>query len=57
MTTQIVLDLTSKQAESIVIAADCFGVTPSEMAVHVLSFRQRLELQRQIEKGGSDGNR
>ena len=40
----IALPLSDRAAKACVIAADRLGVEPWEIAVHVLAFRQRLEL-------------
>ena len=39
MTVTIAFPLTDKQATSIIVAADRFGVEPWEMAAHVLKIR------------------
>ena len=46
MSVTISFPLTDKQASTIVIAADAFGVEPWEMAAHVLRIRDELNADR-----------
>lgn len=53
---QILFPLTDKQAQACIVAADCFGVEPWEMALHVLSFPlARQAILRRVDSDSRDG--